>query len=170
VGRPAWSADGNSVYFFWQQKSGREIWRAPAASDGSAAPVQVTHGGGFEGFESADGHQFYYVKDTRSHELWRLPLPAGEAQIVIVKGICAGWWQLRADGIAFADIANPGDTTTLKPVWFYSFRTGEQRKIGELAGNLNPDTPDFQVSPDLKHILFARFDAANSDIETISWP
>jgi Tol biopolymer transport system component len=186
VGRPSWSADGRSVYFFRQQKSGREIWRVEASADGSAPPVQVTQGGGFEGFESADGRQFYYMRDSRSHELWQMPVAGGEARIVLAKGVSAGWWQLRTDGVAYADMTNPGDNTTVKPVYFYSFRTGDQRraghqtpgdqtpghqtKIGTLSGNLNPDTPDFQVSPDFSHILFSRFDAANSDIEMLLWP
>lgn len=54
-------------------------------------------------------------------------------------GIWHGWWQLRNDGIVFADLTDDEDPAAAKGVFFYSFRTRQQQKIAQLSGDLNPN-------------------------------
>jgi Tol biopolymer transport system component len=76
---PSWSWDGKWIYYSCTRSGRFEIWRVPA--EGGKA-VQITHSGGWVGFESFDGQTLYYVKDDSS-ALWALPIRGGEERQVL---------------------------------------------------------------------------------------
>jgi hypothetical protein len=94
----------------------------------------------------------------------------GDPEVVIAEGLRRGWWELLDKGVAFVDLMNAEDTVTPKPVYFYAFESGKTTQIGQISGSLNQSTPDITVSPDLKQIVFSRYDTANVEIEMIEWP
>src|SRR5262249_57232387 len=53
---PSWSRDGKWIYFTSDRSGRYELWKI--AKEGGSA-VQVTSSGGFNAFESADGHIYY---------------------------------------------------------------------------------------------------------------
>jgi Tol biopolymer transport system component len=59
---PAWSRDGNSIYFASDRSGKFQIWTVDGETPSHPA-IQVTRGGGFRAFESSDGKYLYYAND-----------------------------------------------------------------------------------------------------------
>ena len=68
---PTWSRDGQWLYFASSRSGQWQMWKMP--SSGGAA-VQLTHQGGFVGYESADGKRLYYAKTASEPDIWVLNL------------------------------------------------------------------------------------------------
>jgi Tol biopolymer transport system component len=93
--RPSWSADGKSIYFSSDRTGRREIWKMPSAG-GTA--MQMTSGGGFEAFESPDGHTLYYLEQMRTAKLWQMPSGGGTASLIL-DSVHDGRWAVTEAGI-----------------------------------------------------------------------
>jgi eukaryotic-like serine/threonine-protein kinase len=85
---PAWSHDGNWIYYTSIRDGRREIYRV---ARGGGPPTPVTTDGGMAAWESADGTELYYIKPggpgdlpvTGESPLYAKPLNGGpERQIV----------------------------------------------------------------------------------------
>ena len=71
---PTWSRNGQWLYFASSRSGQWQIWKMP--SSGGAA-VQLTHQGGFVGYESADGKHLYCAKTASEPDIWVLNLEDG---------------------------------------------------------------------------------------------
>ena len=56
---PSWSRDGKSIYFASNRTGSFQTWRHELVS---GREIQITHNGGFAGFESYDGKTLYFSR------------------------------------------------------------------------------------------------------------
>ncbi|HEY3930443.1 MAG TPA: winged helix-turn-helix domain-containing protein [Candidatus Koribacter sp.] len=100
---PSWSRDGRFI-FFASDRTGRfEVWKMP--SQGGEA-TQITHEGGFSGFESPDGKTFYYARTQFPNpEIWSVPSGGGtEAPLPFsVKPVTWAAWGISQNSIYFVE-------------------------------------------------------------------
>jgi Tol biopolymer transport system component len=151
--RPTWSRDGKWVYFNSDRSGSAEVWRVPAAG-GEAA--QITHGGGEEAVESADGKTLYYRRDKR---LFARPLAGGEERQVL--GSLPGFsFDVVADGIYHALPRSEADPSGFE-IRFLDFATGKDQVLhrSEFVG-----LQGLTVSPDRKTILYCASAGYNADL------
>ena len=137
--RPAWSHDGQWIY-----ASGGGGIRKIAAGGGTI--VQLTHNGGTNAAESADGKTVYY---TNNGAVWRVGTDgSGERQAIDGPAspltMCP-----RADGIYYV---TPGPNRSIQ---FFSFATGQSRVIHKLD---KPPSLGLSVSPDGAWLLYTQMD------------
>jgi len=155
--RPSWSMDGRWIYFGSNRGGGWQIWKGPV--QGGAA-VQITKGGGYEAFESADGMFTYYAR-SQSPGIWRVPAEGGEEIQVLDKGGIA-IWALARDGICYFDWKD-----LLHPVMqFYSFSSRRSTVLHEFprGTNLDANSTAISVSSDGRWILYTQVDQPRSNL------
>lgn len=154
---PSWSRDGRWIYFGSDRTGSWEIWKIPSLG-GSA--IQVTHHGGFAGFESSDGRFVYYAKGLTLPGLWRIPTSGGE-EVEIIGSLAAGYWGYWAlvdRGIYYLD-------TRKKPeIAFFNLRSHSSARVFELENPPAREAPGLAVSPEEETILFTQMDALTSDV------
>jgi Tol biopolymer transport system component len=168
-GRSSWSRDGRWLYFSeFDENRVRQLLRV-SSTDPSQRNV-LTSDGGFEGFESEDGSELYYVRD-RERELRRMPAGGGPSTLINTGSpIAHGWWGVGQGGIYFVDMWDPALYSVppiskgAKRVMFVDLKTGARRQIGTITGDLNGVFPDFCVAPDGKHIYFSVLEVSVSQI------
>ena len=154
---PSWSHDGRWIYFISDRSGDWQIWKMPPAG---GAAVQVTHKGGYGGFESSDGKFFYYAKGDNVPGIWRVLTSGGEETEVLssLEAGYWGYWGLVDDGIYFLDTSeSPG-------IAFYSFTTKRSTKLFDLESRPTRYVTGLGVSPDGKTILYTQLDAFSRDI------
>jgi len=156
---PSWSQDGKWIYFGSTRGGGMQIWKVPAEG-GQAA--QLTKQGGFEGFESMDGKQFYYAKGRSVPGIWQTPVTGG-AEMLLLDHNKAGYWRFWAvaeKGIYFATANEPA-----RPVIeFFNFATRKVTTIAVLDKPLSPSDPGLTIAPNGRSLLFAQMDQSGSDL------
>ena len=148
---PSWSRDGKYLYFASDRTGQYEVWKMPV--DGGE-PVEVTHEGGFSGFESADGQYFYYAKNQfPGPEIWRVPVNGGVETEVLPPARSATWaaWGISGDRLYYVD-QGLGDIALLSEVDLKTQKTRQVTMLGRFPFWL-------AVSPDGKRILFDRNDS-----------
>ena len=169
-GRPSWSADGRFIYYFAPepQSNRNEIWKIPADADrGRPGPVQITHGGGFEGFETADGKDFDYVRSASEHTVWRIR--ANDSPAEVFGGVRHGYWRVARNGIYFVEsesFASPGP----KRVMFFDFATRRATQVASLAARFFIARPDFAVDPAGERLVWAQIDEAHTNLRLLDLP
>jgi Tol biopolymer transport system component len=156
---PNWSTDGTSIYF--AGKGVGEIWRAPLSG---APAVQVTHHGGFEGFETFDSKYFYFVKGITQRGIWRLPLagrPSEEKEELLPELASvrpSRYWAVAAEGIYYAE-SKP------KPVLkFFRFQNRRTSVVADLPSPPQRAERGLSVSADGSFILYMQVDTTRHGI------
>src|SRR5581483_8909384 len=126
---PSWSRDGTWIYFASNRSGSLQVWKVPAEG---GSKVQVTHGGGFAAFESADRKFLYYSKGRSVSGLWRLPLAGGPEEPVLsdLKPGFWGYWEVVRDGIYFVDQTAPGGSAE---ICFFDLATHRRSRITAIA-------------------------------------
>ena len=154
---PSWSHDGRWIYFISDRSGDWQMWKMP--SNGGAA-VQVTHNGGYGGFESSDGKYFYYAKGDNVPGIWRVSTSGGEETEVVpsLEAGFWGYWALADDGIYYVD------TTEQPGMVFYSFKSRHATRLFDLESRPARYSTGLGVSPDGKTILYTQLDAFSRDI------
>ena len=157
---PSWSHDGRWVYFSSTRGGVWQIWKAP--TEGGQA-VQVTRGGGFEAYESADGKSLYFIK-RRSSGVWRMPAEGGEEVQVLDQPVEFNNWALTDRGIYFLD--RRGDTPAIK---FFEFASRQVSVVAAVDKEPNApgSAPGFSVSPDEQWFLYKHVDRVDNDIMVV---
>jgi serine/threonine protein kinase len=136
---PMWSPDGKWIYFASDRGGQYDIWKTLPKEN--AAPVQVTHHGGFAAFFSADGKTMFYCKKDTAEGIWKQSLvdgePSGEeSQILPIHLSNWGNFDVSRDGIAYV----PLEAGT-EHLYFYRFANRSTTKLATFAG-----APDFGIS------------------------
>ena len=156
---PSWSHDGQSVYFASTRSGNLEVWKIRAAG-GTA--VQITRGGGFEAFESADGRYLYYLKGRAIPGIWRVPVAGGEEMAVTERNQAGLWrsWRVAGRGIYYATAAGPPGPR----LEFLDLGTGQIQEIDRAIKAPDVTIPSLAVSPDRRRLLYAQYDQSGSNI------
>lgn len=84
-----------------------------------------------------------------------------------------GWWGVAQDGVYFVDLfpndpAHNAVSPGPKPVYRLNPNTGAITEVAAITGRVNPDTPDFCVSPDGKVLLYSLLEVSTSQIRMIA--
>jgi Tol biopolymer transport system component/DNA-binding winged helix-turn-helix (wHTH) protein len=160
---PAWSRDGESVYFSWSQTSGRDIWRTRIRT---GATERVTHGGGFLARESADGKTLIYLSKPGYSPVLAQPL-AGGAPRQIIPCVAGTAVAVHPTGIYYLPCSgSPPDRDPLARLM--DLATGKVRDLGRLENFQYESLPSgFAVSPDSRTILYGRLVRDEADLMSI---
>jgi Tol biopolymer transport system component len=76
---PSWSRDDKTIYFASDRTGNWEVWKH--ALD-TGVESQVTRGGGFDAFESLDGHTIYFSKFDHGG-IWSVPTNSGPESVIV---------------------------------------------------------------------------------------
>ncbi len=143
---PSWSRDGRWIYFASDRTGSWQVWKTPAQG-GSA--VQVTLGGGFAAFESADGRNVYYTKSS-SPGIWNVPVGGGSERLVLDRPNCWGAWAVSNEGIYVIDT----QTKRAPTVEFFPHGGGPPVDVAVLSGWPPCGEASLAVSPDGRTIAY----------------
>ena len=151
---PNWSADGAWIYFVGKEL---QIWKTKVAG---GLPSQVTHHGGFEGFETFDGKYFYFVRKLGSPGIWRLPVAGGEEELLPELASVNPFrsWAMARDGIYYAE-------SSRKPeLKFFRFRDRKTFAVADLPQPPQESERGLSVSPDGSLIVYVQLDSVRNEI------
>lgn len=154
---PSWSRDGRTIYYSANTKGVWQVWKRPVNGGFS---VQVTHGGGFGAWESADGRWLYYTKDRVGRAIWRMPV-AGGTEEPVFQGLDAGmWgnWRLHNDTIYFAAVQPPYSLRS------YDLATRREIQLATLPNRPLVGDAGLAVAPDGSSIFVSLADPVASDL------
>ncbi len=164
---PSWSRDGAWIYFTKDEGTGPNIWRISAVG---GPDVQLTFGGGYTGFESADGRSLVYKQgSSRSGSpLLILPLAGGPAEQLreCVYGFSVGptgvlYYPCRPDAFAWSlTQVDPLELRLIDPT------TDHDRLIGTLVG-VSDRFWGPNASPDGSDILYSKLTSQVQDLMMI---
>lgn len=156
---PAWSADGNWLYFASNRGGALNLWKMPATG-GDA--VQITQQGGFEAFAAPEGKTIYYSKGGDMAGLWRVDAGGG-GETSVPELADAGFrrsWTLTAQGIYYvAHTERPPF-----PVKFYDFATRQVQIVASVEKEPLWVFAGLSASSDGRSILYAQQDQNGSSI------
>jgi Tol biopolymer transport system component len=158
--RPSWSRDGRSIYFTSTRTGEWQIWKVAAEG---GRPTQVTKQGGYEAFESADGH-LYYAKRPGTQGIWKVPVDGGPEVQVLERGRQISWALIDA-GIVLLD----GVGTPHPRIEFFAFES-TRSTTRELPADVRLAPirgPHFSVSRDGEWLAVVQNDNWGSDIYRI---
>ncbi len=151
-GRASFSRDGRSIYFRSNRSGSDQIWKQ--AIEGEA--MQVTKGGGFEAFESADGTNLYYIKARNREELWQMP-PNGGAEVLAHQSVGEGRWSIADDGIYILRPTDPPTILRWNPV------SNQESSVFTLPAVRRLEA-GFTISKDGKRMAWSQVDRHEADL------
>jgi hypothetical protein len=136
----------------------------PKDSSGGTAS-QITKGGGYGGFESADRRYLYYTKGGYGHDgVWRVPIGGGLEEPVVAdvpNGNYLRCWALVDGGIYYLDTRNEQQPS----VQLFSFATHRTKHIVTLSTHVTgTGGPGLAVSPDGRTMIIQLDESMGSDI------
>lgn len=136
---PAWSNDGEWIYFTSERTFAPQIWKVPARGGES---IQVTRNTGFEPIESEDGNTLYY---TKNHYLWKKDLASGEESAIVElkETPVRRYWHVVRNNIYFVPQNGPGRSVVFK----LNLATRQISRVIELSGYTHRFVPGISVSP-----------------------
>jgi Tol biopolymer transport system component len=140
---PFWSRDGKWLYFRSDRTGHPEIWRVPFAG---GPQEQVTRGGGYTAYESADGRTLFYAKELSGPLFARLL--SGGAERQVLPYIYDKSFVPVAEGIYY--IGSPSGE--YYPLEFFQFSSNSSRLLAKIGSHV---FEGLSVSPDRKTILFS---------------
>lgn len=159
---PAWSSDGQRIYFESSRVGQSQIWQQHL---GSGQQSRVTIGKGRDPVETADGSSLFY---TRDNQLWRRDQQTGlEEPVRELAAVQVGRnWCITPQSVYFIP-----RTSNIRPIVHrFDLRTRQVRKIMELGGFPVRSVPGLCVTPDEKRLAVSYFNYRIGDIKlATSW-
>ena len=155
---PAWSADGQELYFASTRDGSWQVWTTRL---GSSEAEPVTRDGGFAAQASSDGRWLYYSR-PRAPGLWRQPVQGGPAEKISNDPGTSSWgnWQVIGETVI---LARPEGSGTVVVRW--EIETQKESVVAELPGRIL--NPGFAASPDGQALWFSRLDNSESDLRWV---
>ena len=150
---PSWSRDGRSIYFSSMRTGSWQVWRH-SLEDG--AELQITVNGGFDPFESYDGHTVYFSKIYQAG-IWSVPASGGTELLVVPDRPQIGYWGYW--GITKAGLYVLNTEAKLGPrIEFYEFATRRISPVFTLAKKPWALQSSLSATSDGKAIYYVLFD------------
>jgi Tol biopolymer transport system component len=155
---PSWSSDGKAIYFASNRTGVFQTWRHDLAS---AREAQMTHHGGFAGFESYDGKTLYFSKFNAAGT-WSVPVAGGEEKR-ITNAPHVGYWgsfAVTKDGLYLLD----SETDHGSAILYYTFQTHRLSRLLILTEGQGapPWDANLAASSDGRTVLLAQGTARSS--------
>jgi Tol biopolymer transport system component len=154
---PAWSRDGEFVYYSSDRSGVWSVWRSPW----KGGPAQLVRERAFAAVEGADGY-LYYVRGPNSSGLFRAPVAGGTEEAVLPEFHAGMWgnWALGRRGLYFIDWAQ----VVHGEAWAQlRMSNGIVRKLFRIRQPVGWDGA-LSISPDEKWIAYASLDRSGSDL------
>ena len=150
---PAWSRDGQWIYYSSEQTGRPEIWRAPAAG---GRPQQVTTTGGSIALESFDGRHLYWIHtEGRQPGLYCRPVQGGPVQRVSDLIVNRAAIAASPHGLYFIPMGNMDGNAV---VALHHPDSGDITHLFELPVRRRWTNGTISLSPDLRSLLYAVYD------------
>ena len=131
-------------------------------TDWSGTPVQVTHDGGLESYESSAGKFLYYTRIGKPG-IRRMALPDGQgAAVAGLETVARRNWEGSAKGIYFVPSFKPARLE------FFNFSNQHVTRIRELAAAPNSVYRGLYVNPDGRTMLYLQRDPAKTNVMVVS--
>ena len=165
---PSWSHDGKWVYFASNRTGDLQIWKVLANIGETLVnpPVQVTHRGGFNAWESSDAKYLYFNRSRGQPALWRMSLITGGEEPVLDSLQDWGWWTLAPQGLFFFHPAETGNKRQARLM--LSDLTGQNiRELLEIPKPVTYENAALAASPDGRYLAYTQMDQDGSDIMLI---
>jgi Tol biopolymer transport system component/DNA-binding winged helix-turn-helix (wHTH) protein len=148
--RPAWSTDGQWIYFFSARDGVNRIWRI-STEGAEEQPLIETRENGFAA-ESMDGNRLYF---SQSRGLMMLTLgdhPGKPPVVVADEMLPPGVFSVSGRGVFYL--------TPFRSLRFYDPARGETKEILPV----DKTAADFSVSPDQQWMVYSRAVSSGSDL------
>lgn len=156
---PSWSSDGRWIYCSSYRDGQHNIWRLPLEG---GPPVQITHNGGFESYESPDGKFLYYTRVGKP-AIWRMALPDGKgAAVAGLETVAGRCWEGSAKGIYFVSSSK---STILQ---FFNFSNQQVTRIRELPVVPTGTYRGLSVNPDGRTMLYLQEAPGRTNVMVVS--
>jgi hypothetical protein len=134
-------------------------------ADGGPAE-QLTHGGGYRGFEARDGRFVYYAAPSEGGGIWRVPASGGQEEEVVKGPVAFQDFALGARGIYYLQsrAAGVGGTYDIRYVDI------ESMKVTTLFHKQGPvRIRTLAASPDEKSLLYAEEPVPESELMLVDY-
>ena len=162
-GVASWSHDGRWIYFS-STRAGvtPDAWRVSA---GGGEALRITHHGGFEPKESADGKHLFYL-ERHPHglgtdptvKLKRMPVAGGQEEVVLER-VRPFLWSVTDSGIVF--VTREADFDAIDR---YQFSDRRVARVGRLGFRLPGSYTHMSVSRDGRWALATKIVRSDSDL------
>jgi Tol biopolymer transport system component len=150
---PSFSSDGRWIYFNSNRTGEFQIWKMPATG---GRAVQLTHNGGYIGFESPDGAYLYYTQTlAAASPLWRVRTSGGPPER-IVDGVIWRNFVVLERGVYY--IEQMSGTTQLQ------FIDTATRRITTIARGLGDVRYGMTATADGRSVMYTRIDSVTDDV------
>jgi Tol biopolymer transport system component/DNA-binding winged helix-turn-helix (wHTH) protein len=150
---PSWSQDGKSIYFASRRTGSWQVWKHSLES---GAETQLTEHGGFDAFESYDGHTIYFSRFDHAG-IWSIPASGGaESPVVVDKPQLGYWghWAVSTFGLYLLDT----EAEPTPAIEFYRFATRRISPVLTLEKRPARQQPSLSATADGRTVYYTQYD------------